>query len=86
MRPLPQLQRETSVALYSDLERVLSARPRTAGLRPSSRDVRSVHVQERPDGTAEVCATVRFGQRFGALALRMEEIQGRWRCTALVGL
>ena len=86
LRPLSQLQRDTSFELFEELERVLCARPRTAGPRPSTRDVRSVHVQTRGDGVAEVCATVRRGGRVHALALRLEGVSGAWRCTALAGV
>jgi hypothetical protein len=47
--------------------------------------VRSVHVQERPDGVAEVSATVRRGGRYAAVALRLEGVDGQWRCTELAG-
>jgi hypothetical protein len=45
--------------------------------------VRSVHVSEPCDGVAEGCAVVDTGPRRRALALRLEEVRGRWRCTAL---
>jgi hypothetical protein len=45
--------------------------------------VRSVHVSEPCDGVAEGCAVVDTGARRRALALRLEEVRGRWRCTAL---
>jgi hypothetical protein len=48
--------------------------------------VRSLHVQERPEGVAEVCATVRRGPRMAAIALRLEGIGGRWCCTELAGV
>lgn len=86
LRPLSQLQRDTSFELFEELERVLGARPRAAGPRPSTRDVRSVHVQTRDDGVAEVSATVRRGGRVCALALRLEGVSGAWRCTALAGV
>lgn len=86
LRPVSQLQRDTSFELFEELERVVCARPRTAGPRPSTRDVRSVHVQTRTDGVAEVCATVRRGGRTTALALRLEGVSGSWRCTALAGV
>ena len=86
VRPLPQLQRDTTPGLYADLERVLTARPRSTGRRPTRKDVLSVHVQERPDGVAEVCATVARGERAAALALRLQAAQGRWFCTELAGL
>ncbi len=86
VRPMPQLQPDTTPRLYADLERALARRPRVTGLRPSGRDVRSVHVQERPDGVAEVCATVRRGNRIGALAMRLEGVHGRWLCTQIQGV
>lgn len=85
LRPLTQLQRDTSMEVYDDLERVLTSRPRPGGPRPDGRSVRSVRVQQRPEGIAEVSATVRRGSRYGALALRLEGVNGAWRCTELVG-
>ncbi|MDX6199127.1 MAG: hypothetical protein QOJ79_2278 [Actinomycetota bacterium] len=85
VRPLGQLQRDTSLEVYDALERVLTTRPRAAGTRPDGRAVRSVHVQQRPEGIAEVSATVRRDGRYAAVALRLEGIQGAWRCTELVG-
>jgi hypothetical protein len=86
LRPISQLQRDTSFELFSELEQTLPRRPRQAGPRPSRRDVRSVHVQAREDGVAEVCATVHRGGRSTALALRLEGVGGAWRCTALLGV
>lgn len=86
VRSLLQLRADTTPELYDQLERALELRPRTTGLRPSRRDVRSVHVQQQPDGVAEVCATIRRGAHFRALALRLETQQGRWTCTRVVGL
>ena len=86
VRPLTQLQRQTSVELYAQLEQVVHTRERGQGLRPTSGAVRSVHVQEQVDGVAEVCATVHRGDRLGAIALRLEGVDGRWCCTELAGL
>ncbi len=86
VRPVPQLQRDTTPGLYAELERALLHRPRTAGPRPGARDVRSVHVQQPTFGVAEVCATVRRGDRWGAIALRLEAVHGRWRCTRMTGV
>lgn len=86
LRPVGQLQRDTSLELFDELSGRLQGRPRPSGVRPSRRDVRSLHVQEREDGVAEVCATVRRGGRVVALALRLEGRSGGWRCTALAGL
>lgn len=86
VRPLAQLQRETSVELYGQIEQVVHARPRAVGSRPGTGAVRSVHVQQRPEGVAEVCATVRQGDRTAAWALRLEGVDGRWCLTELAGL
>ena len=85
-RPLSQLRRDTSLELYDDLERRLHSGPATPAGRAPRSAVRSVHVQQRPEGVAEVCATVQRGARAGAVALRLEGINGRWCCTELVGL
>ncbi|MCU1589121.1 MAG: uncharacterized protein JWP11_377 [Frankiales bacterium] len=85
VRPLKQLQRDTTLEVYDELERVLTSRPRVAGPRPDGRAVRSVRVQQRPEGIAEVSATVRRGDRYAAVALRLEGVGGTWRCTQLVG-
>jgi hypothetical protein len=86
VRPVAQLQRTTSPELFAQLEQVVHSRPRPAGARPLTGSVRSLHVQERPEGVAEVCATVRRGPRMAAIALRLEGRAGRWCCTELVGL
>lgn len=85
VRPLAQLQRHTTLEVYDGLERLLTTRPRAAGPRPDGRAVRSVHVQQRPEGIAEVSATVRRGSRYGAVALRLEGVDGSWSCTELAG-
>lgn len=45
--------------------------------------VRSMRVSEPATGVAEVCATVEVGPRVRAIAIRLDEFQGRWRCTRL---
>ena len=86
LRPVGQLQRDTTLEVYDDLTARLRPGQRATGPRPSPRDIRSVHVQARADGVAEVCATVRREGRTTALALRLEGRSGAWRCTALVGV
>jgi hypothetical protein len=83
VRPVGQLQRGTTPELYAQLEQAVHSRPRETGTRPGTGAVRSLHVQEREDGVAEVCATVRRGQRMAAIALRLEGLGGRWTCTEL---
>lgn len=86
VRPVSQLQPGTTPELFAQLETFVHGRPRSAGARPLTGAVRSLHVQERPEGVAEICATVRRGPRMAAVALRLEGIGGRWCCTQLAGL
>lgn len=86
VRPASQLQRCTTPELFLELEELVQHRPRPSGQRPATGAVRSLHVQERPEGVAEVCATVRRGPRAAALALRLEGVRGRWCCTDVEGL
>jgi len=86
VRPVSQLRRATSPELFDALETQLHARPRPTGSRPPTGAVRSLHVQARPEGVAEVCATVTRAGRAAALALRLEGVDGRWCCTELAGL
>lgn len=83
-RPAGQLVPYLSAEVYAAVERRTSRMPRPAGRRlPPGPAVRSVHVCEPADGVAEVAAVVRRGSRMTAIALRMEGIDGRWRCTVL---
>jgi hypothetical protein len=43
----------------------------------------SVRVCELGPAVAEACAVVATGARSRAVAVRLEGIDGRWRCTAL---
>lgn len=86
VRPLTQLRRETAPELYALIGKAVVRTPRTRGARPDGRAVRSVHVQEPPEGVVEVCATVVRAGRPSALALRLQGLDGRWRCTELAGL
>jgi hypothetical protein len=49
---------------------------------PAAR-VRSLHVTEPVDGVVESCAVVQRGRRTHAVAIRLEGLDGRWRCVAL---
>lgn len=86
VRPLVQLRGRTSSELYARLEQVVHDGPHPTGLRPAGNAVRSLHLQERPEGVAEVCATVHRGLRTAAFALRFEGIDGHWCCTELAGI
>lgn len=86
VRPLTQLRRDTTPELYAALRGTVTDSPRFTGTRPDRSAVRSLHVQERPEGIVEVCATVERGARLAALALRLEGLDGRWKCTELLGV
>lgn len=81
-RPLGQLTARTVpsvAALVADLRTGSSALPAR-----QRAVVRSVRVSEPAPGAVEVSATVRHGDRCRALALRLEGLDGRWQCTALI--
>ncbi len=85
-RPAAQLARWTTAGVYYDLQRSATRAARERAVfarRPPADAVRSVHVSEPAPGVAEVCALVERGPRVRALALRLEELDGRWQCTAL---
>lgn len=86
VRPLTQLRRATTLELYDRLEQVVHTGARATGPRPTGAAVRSLHVQARDEGVAEVCATVHRDGHTSALAFRMEGVRGRWTCTELMGL
>lgn len=85
-RPAQQLMRWTNDAVFTDLCRRSEA---LAGAGIAHRGMRnrvsiiSVHVCEPRDGVAEAAVHVRHGHRSRAYALRLEGLDGRWRCTAL---
>lgn len=84
-RPLRLFRSVLEVELYAAFASRLAAGNRRPGPRPQ-RVVHSLHAQTRSDGVAEVCATVRRGDRYVAVALRLEGFGGRWLCTDLEGL
>ena len=81
-RPPVQLQEWTSTAVRAQVVRAAQDRrwARPAGGPPA---VRSVRVGEPADGVAEICGVVQRGQRYAAIAARLEGFDGRWRCVAL---
>ena len=78
-RPLGQLMRWTTPEVFARLEPLVAP----AGSRPWVANVRKVFVTEPTPGVAEVTAVVQRGPRCGALALRMEGLDGKWLVTAL---
>ena len=78
-RPVAQLARWLSEEVYADVEsRVCPGAPR-----PWAGTLRRVSVCEPGEGVAEAVAVVRRGARSGAIALRLEGLDGHWRVTAL---
>jgi hypothetical protein len=84
-RPLRLFRMHLEVELYAAFETRLEGGRRRSGPRPQQ-VLRSLHAQVRPEGVAEVCATVRRGDRCAAVALRLEGFCGRWLCTEVEGL
>ena len=85
-RPAAQLLRWTDHRVYNDvLNRVRALCPPGSPQRGDRGRamVRSVHVCEPRDGVAEVAVHVNHGGRSRAVAVRLEGLDGRWRCTAL---
>ena len=84
-RPATQLLRWTNERVYSDVvHRVRSLGVTAVAGRGRARaQVRSVHIYEPRDGVAEAAIHVKHGGRSRAVALRLEGLDGRWRCTAL---
>lgn len=86
LRPIRHLAKCASVQVLEELEAALHRRggphgpPGRAAPRPV---VGTVRVCRPTAGVAEVSATVRAAGRTLAVALRLEAVEGRWRCTAL---
>ena len=78
-RPLTQLAPWTTQQVIDQL----SPRVRPSSARPWAGTVRRVAVCEPAPGVAEVAAVVQRGPRAGALALRLEGLDGRWQLTAI---
>lgn len=45
--------------------------------------IKSIHQSEPLDGICESTVLVRFGERYRAVVIRFEGVDGRWLCTAL---
>ena len=85
-RPRQQLVRWLTPEVYAELGHHLAAAPRRPGGPRVRRTVSSVHVSEPADGVVEASAVVVGGRRARAVALRLEGLDGRWRCTRLAVL
>jgi hypothetical protein len=81
-RPASQLRQHTSPTVHAGLARDAGRIDRLGtARRPAT--LQSVHITEPADAVAEVAAVLRVGDRFRALALRLEGSEGRWRCVRL---
>ena len=81
-RPASQLRHHTSPTVQAGLVRDAGRISRLGtARRPAT--LHSLHVTEPADGVAEIAAVLRVGDRFRALALRLEGLDGRWRCVRL---
>ncbi|HEX8766730.1 MAG TPA: Rv3235 family protein [Jatrophihabitans sp.] len=81
-RSAAQLRHHTSPTVQAGLVRDAGRITRLGtARRPAA--LHSLHVTEPADGVAEVAAVLRVGDRFRALALRLEGLDGRWRCVRL---
>ena len=80
-RPLTQVQPLTALGVYAALKSGRRPRWCVEGTAPVL--LGPVHVCEPVDGVAEVSAVARRSGRAHAVAVRLEGMDGRWRCTAL---
>lgn len=92
-RPITQLLTWVDERIYTELSALAPSprtspalsRARTVLIRPQDRPkVRSIHVGRPAAGVAEIAARVQVNGRSRAVALRLEEWRGRWRCSALI--
>jgi hypothetical protein len=86
LRSPAQLIRWTTMDVHATLQRrgSLAARARAAGVYKAGKPkVRSLRISRVRAGVYEICAVVGDLDRVRAVALRMEDLDGRWRVTAL---
>lgn len=81
-RSASQLRWHTSAGVQAGLARDAGRMTRLGTAQRPAR-LHSVHITEPADGVAEVAAVLQIGDRFRALALRLEGLDGRWRCVRL---
>jgi Family of unknown function (DUF6459) len=84
-RPASQLVRWTTEEVYATLSRraALAQRFERSATCAQSAVVRSVHVCQPADGVIEASAVVVDRGRIRAVALRLDELAGRWRVSVL---
>jgi len=77
-----QLATQTSLQVHSGLMRDRGPLMRLGSPGRPGR-IHTIHVSEPADGVAEIAVVLAVGARFRAMALRLEGLDGRWRCTRL---
>jgi hypothetical protein len=80
-RPAAQLATVATAEVVALLHRNAGRLGVRTGVRSPRPIVCSVHVSQPVAGVAEVCAVIDTGPRRRAIALRLENTEGRWRCT-----
>jgi len=81
-RSVSQLAPYTSPSLQAGLARDVGHLDRLGTARRPA-VLHSVHCREPADGVIEAAAVLRCGPRYRAIALRLEGLDGRWRCIRL---
>jgi hypothetical protein len=56
---------------------------RKSGSQKEIGKIKSIHQSEPLDGICESTVLVKFGERYRAVVIRFEGVDGRWLCTAL---
>lgn len=86
-RGVHQLIRWTTDRVYADLLRRAHALQQVSANAPRTRrqraQIRSVHLCRPQDDAAELSIHVRHGRRSRAIAVRIEQVEDRWLCTAI---
>jgi Family of unknown function (DUF6459) len=81
-RPPAQLREWTTAAVFASVSQQVGRRSWAhPGSPPPT--MHSIRIGEPADGVAEVSAVIQRGQRYLAIAARLEGLDGRWRCVAL---
>ncbi len=83
VRPLTQLSPWLDERVYSHLGVRLKAASRRSTAPRLRAKLRTVRICLPADGVVEASAVVQYGPRCRAMALRLEGLDGRWRCTEL---
>jgi uncharacterized protein DUF6459 len=82
-RPAEQLTGLATLEVLRFLARGAARLAATPGARPQRPIVASVRISEPCEGVVEASALINTGAGMRALALRLEGIDGQWRCTAV---